>query len=169
MIEKKIGELKLSKIGNLIFIESKLEIGEERSVPLIANTKAYAIENFNKDSIYIYDSPPGTSCPVIEAVKDTDLVILVTEPTPFGFHDFKIAIETLELLNNKFVVVLNKYGIGNNDVEDYCKKRSIPIIAKIEADKDIAEKYSSGKLIYPTNEKFKIEINKIAEYIKKLN
>lgn len=168
MSKIKIGEMRISKIGNLNLIESRLNIGEERAVPLIADTKSYANNNFNTKSISIYDSPPGTSCPVIETVKGSDLVILVTEPTPFGFHDLKLAIETLELLKQKFVVVINKDGIGNDNVENYCKKNNIPIIAKIKADKEIAKLYSKGEFIYKTNKEFKTEIIKIAKYIDSL-
>ena len=160
MIPKKIGDLKQYKINNLNFIESRLVIGEEQAVPLIKQTQKYTDENFS-DSIKIFDSPPGTSCPVIEAVKDADFVILITEPTPFGLNDLKLAVETVRELGNKFGVVINRYGIGNNDVIEYCNSENIPIIAKILNSRKIAELYSGGQLLYD-------EIPEVAEELKKI-
>jgi len=160
MIPKKIGDLKQYKINNLNFIESRLVIGEEQAVPLIKQTQKYTDENFS-DSIKIFDSPPGTSCPVIEAVKDADFVILITEPTPFGLNDLKLAVETVRELGNKFGVVINRYGIGNNDVIEYCNSENIPIIAKIPNSRKIAELYSDGQLLYD-------EIPEVAEELKKI-
>lgn len=164
MKKKKVGDLSYYKIYNLNFIESRLIIGEEQVVPLIKQTIEYVDLNF-KDYIKIFDSPPGTSCPVIEAVKDADFVILITEPTPFGLNDLKLAVETVRELNKKFAVVINRYGTGNNNVELYCKKEDIPIIAKIPDKREIAELYSRGKLLYNKIPAVKEELNKIKEYL----
>ena len=148
MIPQKMGELRHFQNSHLSFVESRLDIGQEQATPLIAQTKKYIDEYFSKDFIKIYDSPPGTSCPVIEAVKDSDFIILVTEPTPFGLHDLKLAVETVRELNKKFGVVINRYGIGNNEVFKYCRQENIPVLAKIPNDRHIAELYSRGELIY---------------------
>lgn len=164
MKEKKIGDLSHYKVENLDFIESRLIIGEEQAVPLIKQAIDYTDENFS-GSIKIFDSPPGTSCPVIEVVKDTDFVILITEPTPFGLNDLKLAVETVRELNKKFGVVINRFGTGNNNVELYCEKENIPIIAKIPDKREIAELYSKGKLLYNKIPEVKEELNKIKEYL----
>lgn len=164
MKEKKIGDLSHYKVENLDFIESRLIIGEEQAVPLIKQAIDYTDENFS-GSIKIFDSPPGTSCPVIEVVKDTDFVILITEPTPFGLNDLKLAVETVRELNKKFGVVINRFGTGNNNVELYCEKENIPIIAKIPDKREIAELYSKGKLLYNKIPEVKKELNKIKEYL----
>ncbi len=163
MKEKKIGDLSHFKAGNLDFIESKLMIGEEQAVPLIKQTIKYTDSNF--DGIQIFDSPPGTSCPVIEAVKDADFVILVTEPTPFGLNDLKLAVETVRELEKKFGVVINRYGIGNNDVTEYCNNENIPILAKIPNSRKIAELYSKGELLYNSIPEVKEELIKIKDFI----
>ncbi len=168
MSQKKIGELKYFENEKISFIEAKLSIGEEQAVPLIKQTNDFIKENFKNHQIYIYDSPPGTSCPVIETTKNVDLIILVTEPTPFGFHDLKLAVDTMEELDKEFAVVINKYGIGNNDVENYCKSNGIDIIAKIPNDKKIAELYSNGKLLFENIPEVKNELEKIRKYILKL-
>ncbi len=148
MVPQKMGELKHFNHENISFVESRLDIGQEQAVPLIAQTKKYIDKLSTNDAIEIYDAPPGTSCPVIEAVRDADFVILVTEPTPFGLHDLKLAVDTMRALNKPFGVVLNRHGIGNNDVLDYCRDEDISVLALIPNDRRIAELYSRGELIY---------------------
>ena len=169
MIPKKMGELKHYKLSSMDFVESKLIIGEEQAVPLIKQTLKYVDENFPKNYLKIFDSPPGTSCPVIEATKDADLVLLVTEPTLFGLNDLKLAVETMNLLHKKMGVIINRYGLGNHDVEQYCEENKIPIIAKIPNMRKIAELYSSGKLVYSEIEEVKIQFENISDFILKNN
>ncbi len=165
MVPYKMGELKHFRKGNLSFIESRLVIGEEQAVPLIAQTNKYIDERFTGDAIKIYDAPPGTSCPVIEATKNADFVILVTEPTPFGLHDLRLAVETMKELNKEFGVVVNRYGTGNDEVLAYCNEENIPVIAKIPNSSAIAILYSKGRLIYPEVPDFKKQLEKVKQYI----
>ncbi len=165
MIKQRMGQLKQYKNGNISFIESRLDIGQEQAVPLIAQTNDYVDKTFSRDIIKIFDAPPGTSCPVIEATKNADFVILVTEPTPFGLHDMKLAIETMKELKKDFGVVINRYGIGNNDVVNYCEKDNIPILAKIPNSRKVAELYSKGELVYTELSEVKQELQKIRNYI----
>jgi len=186
MIAKKMGELKHFKTDTFDFIESRLTIGEEQAVPLIKQTLKYVdeifnsdkfnltnenksneeIDEFSQDIIKIYDSPPGTSCPVMEATKDADYIILITEPTPFGYNDLVLAIETMQELKKDFGVVINRYGIGNNDIEKYCEKHNIPILAKIPNKREIAELYSKGELLWDKIPEVKEELGKIVSYLK---
>lgn len=166
MIRQRMGDLKQFSEKQITFIESRLDIGQEQAVPLIGQTIQYIEENFPINRLKIYDAPPGTSCPVIEATKDADFIILVTEPTPFGLHDLKLAAETVQELNKPFVVVVNRYGLGDEKVFDYCKENKIPIIARIPNLRKIAEIYSRGELIYKQVPEFKDELVKIRDYIK---
>ncbi|MFO7829548.1 MAG: ATP-binding protein [Bacteroidales bacterium] len=166
MVKQRMGELKQFSENNLSFIESRLDIGQEQAVPLIGQTIQYIKEKFPDNTLKIYDAPPGTSCPVIEATKDADFIILITEPTPFGLHDLKLAVETVQELNKPFAVVVNRYGLGDDKVLDYCKENEIPIIAKIPNQREIAEIYSRGELIYKQVPEFKEELIKIRDYIK---
>ena len=165
MIPQKMGELKHFKNGNLEFVESRLEIGQEQAVPLISQTKEYVEKSIPNLTVKIFDSPPGTSCPVIEATKNSDFVILVTEPTPFGLHDLKLAVETMRELKMKFGVVLNRYGIGNDDVIDYCRKENIDLLAKIPNERRIAELYSRGELLFNQIPEVKEELENIMSFI----
>ena len=167
MIPKKMGELKHYKSGNLDFIESKLIIGEEQAVPLIKQTLDYVDENFQKKIIKIFDAPPGTSCPVIEATKDADLILLVTEPTPFGLHDLILAIDTMKELKKEMGVIINRFGIGDANVEKYCEEHDIPIIAKIPNMRKIAEIYSEGNLIYTRIPEVRTQLENIISFISK--
>ena len=150
MVPHKMGELRFFQNGSLSIIESRLDIGQEQAVPLIKQTHEFVDAHFGDHTIQIFDSPPGTSCPVMEAVKPADFVILVTEPTPFGLHDLTIAVETMRELKKEFGVVVNRYGIGNDDVLQYCNYETIPVLATIPNDRRIAELYAKGELLYKT-------------------
>ena len=163
-----MGQLKQIKKEKLNFIESRLDIGQEQAVPLIGQTLEYIDQNFPKETIKLLDSPPGTSCPVIEATKDADFIILVTEPTPFGMHDLRLAIETMQSLNKEFGVVINRDGIGTNDIDNYCTENNIPILARIPNSKKLAEIYSKGELTYKKFPAFENELQKIKTYITNL-
>ena len=169
MIPEKMGELREFQAGKLTFVESKLDIGQEQAVPLIEQTVRYVDEKHNAVDLKIFDSPPGTSCPVIEATKDADLVILVTEPTPFGLHDLKLAVETMRELKKHFVVIINRYGIGNDDVVDYCNAENITIVARIPNSKAIASSYSRGDLLYSAFPEFRSQLDHVVDYIDNLN
>jgi MinD superfamily P-loop ATPase len=166
MIPERMGESVLFERGKLTFLESRLDIGQEQAVPLIAQTKEYVDANLADRCIRIYDAPPGTSCPVIEAAKDADFVILVTEPTPFGLNDLKLAVETMIDLKKDFAVVINRDGIGNSEVAEYCRKEGIRLLASLPNDRRAAELYSRGEAIYPVLPAFKCELEKIAAHIR---
>jgi len=133
----------LGKADTVDFVSGKLRIGYVRAPSLIKQVKKYIKQN----QPTIIDVPPGTSCPVVEAVKNADFVLLVTEPTPFGLNDLKLAVELTREMNIPFAVVINRYDIGNDEVEKYCKAESIDIIMKLPDDRRIAEAYSTGKMI----------------------
>jgi len=165
MIPQKMGELKHFQTSNFNFVESRLDIGQEQAVPLIAQTLDYLKNNFSEETIFLLDSPPGTSCPVIEVTKNADFVILITEPTPFGFHDLILAVETMQELNRDFAVVINRHGIGNSEVLDYCEHNGIDVLAKLPNDRRIATLYSRGELVYKKVPEFASELKKIADYV----
>ncbi len=148
MGKHKIGEIRHVENINSILIEGKLQIGEEQAVPLIRQTRQYAVNYFSNAEIQIYDCPPGNSCPVVAAVEEADYVLLVTEPTPFGLNDLKIAVETMENLGKRIGVVINRDGTGNNEVEKFCTNKQIEVVGKILYDRRIAESYARGELVF---------------------
>jgi MinD superfamily P-loop ATPase len=138
--ERELGVLEQGNSGSIDFIQGRLRIGEAMSPPLIRTVK----KSLDPHKTVIIDAPPGTSCPVIAAVKNSDFVILVTEPTPFGLHDLTLAVEMIRALGLKFGVVINRSDIGNDAVLTYCEHEQIPILMQIKNDRRIAEAYSRG-------------------------
>lgn len=169
MQPKQMGELRHIKTGDLDFVESRLMISEEQAVPLIRQTVDYVEEKFSAAIVKIFDSPPGTSCPVIEATRRADLVILVTEPTPFGLHDLQLAVETVRQLGKEFVVVLNRHGIGDDQVERYCDAQNILLAARIPNNRHIAEACAAGKLLYRDIPEVAAAVDTIARLIRSRN
>lgn len=163
-----MGTMSQYRCDSLDFVEGRLAIGQEQAVPLIADTLRFLNSQYDQSYLQILDSPPGTSCPVIKASSQADLVILISEPTPFGLHDLKLACETMREIGKSFVVVINRMGIGNDDLQKFCLEHAIPIIAKIPNDRYVAELYSAGKLIYPHHPEFTMELTKIHQYLKGL-
>jgi len=149
------------------FDYGELIVGEELSTPIISTLKEQIDEE--KDYV-IFDSPPGSACPMVEAVIDVDYVIVVAEPTPFGLSDMKVVVETLYQLNKKFGVIINKEGIGNEELENYCREKGIAILFRIPFDMKIAKSYSVGNNLLKTfpewKGKFQKIIKEIAEEVK---
>ena len=110
--------------GRVTFLQGKLNVGEAMAPPVIRAVLAAA----PKDGTVVIDAPPGTSCPVIESVKTADVVLLVTEPTPFGLNDLKLAVEMVRELGVPFGVAVNRAGIGDNAVFEYCASERIPVL-----------------------------------------
>ena len=138
---REIGVLETGKAGKIDFVHGRLRVGEAMSPPLIRAVKKHALP----DRINIIDSPPGTSCPVIAALKDSDFIVLVTEPTPFGLHDLTLAVETVREMGRPFGVVINRADVGDERVHDYCETEGIELLLEIPDDRRIAEAYSRGQ------------------------
>jgi MinD superfamily P-loop ATPase len=142
-INKRIGVVETVQAGNITLIQGRLDVGVAMAPPLIRAVK----DRLQDDLPAILDAPPGTSCPVIATLRVTDFVVLVTEPTPFGLHDLKLAVDMVRELGISFGVVINRVGIGDNRVHNYCTEQNIPVILEIPDDRRIAEAYSRGELI----------------------
>lgn len=139
-LSRTIGTLETGRAGAIRFVQGLLNVGEAMSPPVIRAVKSTASEA----ELVIVDAPPGTSCPVIEAVRGADFVVLVTEPTPFGFHDLKLAVEMVRALKLPFGVVLNRVGLGGTETRPYCTAQRISILQEIPDDRKLAEAYSRG-------------------------
>ncbi|MBM9614230.1 ATP-binding protein [Desulfobulbus rhabdoformis] len=142
-VGRELGVLNFGNRDGIRFINGLMRVGEAMSPPLIKQVRA----NANPDKITLIDAPPGTSCPVIAAMNDTDFVLLVTEPTPFGLHDLKLAVEAVKLLGIPAGLVVNRADLGTDDVYRYAEQENLPILLSIPFDRRIAEAYSRGKLI----------------------
>ncbi|MBN1823009.1 MAG: ATP-binding protein [Endomicrobiales bacterium] len=137
---KEIGVVESGRCGDLLFVHGKLKIGEVMAPPLVRQVKRHA----DSGRTVIIDAPPGTSCPVIAAVKGSDYCVLVTEPTPFGLNDLGLAVEVLKKLGIPFGVVINRSDIGDDKTEAFCRNEGVSVLMRIPFDKDIAVLYSKG-------------------------
>ena len=130
-----------SGLSNVIgFVQGKLTVGEAMPTPVIREVK----EQASQDGIVIIDVSPGTSCPVVQSIKDSDFCLLVTEPTPFGLNDLILAVETTKKLGIPCGVIINRAGNGDSKVQEYCAQERIPILLAIPLDTSIARLYSRG-------------------------
>ena len=139
-VGKEIGVVESGNSGKIGFIQGKLNVGELAAPRVIVEVK----KHLNQGGLVIIDAPPGTSCPVVEAVKDADFCLLVTEPTSFGLNDLALAVEMTRKLDVPTGVVINRNSIGDHRVEEYCLKEGIPILLRIPLDIEIARLYSRG-------------------------
>jgi MinD superfamily P-loop ATPase len=140
---KRIGVVESGRAGDIQFIHGRLDIGQAMSPPLIRALK----KGMDSGRTVIIDAPPGTSCPVVEALKKSDFCLLVTEPTPFGRHDLELAAGAAKEMNIPCGVVINRAALGNGDgeVREYCAREGIPVLMSVPFDRKIAEAYSRGR------------------------
>jgi MinD superfamily P-loop ATPase len=142
-VERRIGVIQETQARNIRLITGRLDVGGVMSPPLIRAVK----DRIQKGMTAVIDAPPGTSCPVIASVRGADFVLLVTEPTPFGLHDLRLAADMVREVGIPFGVAVNRIGIGDDRVHRYCREEGIPILLEIPDDRRIAEAYSRGELI----------------------
>jgi len=140
---RELGEIERGRKDHIDFVHGRLRVGEAMSPPLIRKVRSFVLP----DKTNIIDAPPGTSCPVIAAMKDVDFVLMVTEPTPFGLHDLKLAVEAAKLLDVPRGLVINRSDMGDNRLKEYAAIESLPILMEIPFDRRIAEIYSRGDLM----------------------
>jgi MinD superfamily P-loop ATPase len=161
--EREIGIIEKGHRNGLEFVHGKLRIGEAMSPPLIKTVREYT----RPDILTIIDAPPGTSCPVIASMKGADFVLLVTEPTPFGLHDLKLAVGAVRILNIPCGLIINRSDMGDDQVKVFAEREDVPILMEIPFNLRIAEAYSRGEMLVDVmpewKEKFKELYQRIEE------
>ncbi len=146
---RELGEVLWGRVrGEIGLCMGQLRVGEALSPPLMRAVIAQARELALRDGAdLVIDAPPGTSCPAIQAVSPADLIVLVTEPTPFGFHDFRLAHEAFLPLGKPMAVVVNRADLGEEDIHGYCRRLNLPVLAEIPHDRRIARAYAQGTVV----------------------
>lgn len=160
---RKAGMLRTGSAGGAFFADGLLNIGETSPVRLIKAVKALA----PADRDVIIDCPPGTSCPMINAVKGADFCLLVSEPTPFGLSDLKLAVETLEKINIPRALVINRSDLGDGEMESWCLQKGIKVLLKIPFDRAIAEAYSRGETMLEARPEYRGRLVALFDSLKK--
>lgn len=164
------GILERGPAAEMDFAQGTLKIGVAMPVPAIRQLKKWVLPQISLKNgrTIVIDSPPGTSCPVVESMRGSDFVLLVTEPTPFGLHDLRLAVDVARgELNLPVGVVINRDGIGNSDVDAYCEQEGIPIFMRIPHDRRIAEAYSTGTSLVEALPEYRARFLELYESIRK--
>ena len=143
-----IGLLERGYTGDIMFAQGTLDVGEPMAVPVIRELKRWSAVDSVDGGYVILDAPPGASCPVVETMRGADVVLLVTEPTPFGLHDLKVAVQVArDELHLPVAVIINRDGVGDAGVEGYCQAEAIPILLRIPLERTIAEGIAQGQTL----------------------
>jgi MinD superfamily P-loop ATPase len=159
------GTLESGRAGLVDFAQGTLDVGQAMPVPIIRQLKQKYLTR-SDDRVVILDSSPGTSCPVVETMREADFVLMVTEPTPFGLHDLRLAVQVArDELGLPVGVVLNRDGIGDAGVEEYCASEGIPILMRIPLDRRIAEAVSDGKALVEALPEYRPRFVKLYQHI----
>ncbi len=161
---RELGVIEKGHRNGLEFVHGRLRVGEAMSPPLIKKVREYTRPNI----LTIIDAPPGTSCPVIASMTGADFVLLVTEPTPFGLHDLKLAVGAVKILGIPCGLVINRSDIGNDQVKIYAEQENIPVLMEIPFDRSIAEAYSRGKMIVEVIPEWEEKFVKLYHQIKEI-
>ncbi|MDQ1351049.1 MAG: hypothetical protein QG657_1351 [Acidobacteriota bacterium] len=140
---REIGKIRKGNRGSIQFIEGRLNIGQPSAVPLISGITSNYITGEN-GRLYLLDSSPGTACPVVETLKNSDYVLLVTEPTPFGLNDLELAVELVRDMGKKAGIIINKDDERQTLIDDFCRRVQLPILLRIPYSLEIQEAYSRG-------------------------
>lgn len=135
------------------------------AVPIIRQLKAWAKPD--PGQMAILDAPPGTSCPVVETVRGADYLVLVTEPTPFGLHDLRLAVGVAQELGISVGVVINRYGLGDNRVDEFCAQEGLPVLLRIPYDRRIAEAVAQGSVLVRALPEYQAGFERMLENILK--
>lgn len=145
--ERELGDIIWGKAGRVDFIMGRSRVGEAMSPPLMRQVKTKLPDIGPAGADVIIDAPPGVSCPAVNAVMDADAIVLVTEPTPFGVFDLGLAHKAFAPMGKPMGVVVNRAGVGNDEVYRFCRRNGLEIFAEIPYDRAIAEAYAEGRIV----------------------
>jgi MinD superfamily P-loop ATPase len=145
--------------AGLSFARGVLDVGEPMAVPVIRQLKKWAVPR--PGQVVIRDAPPGTSCPVVEAVRGSDYLILVTEPTPFGLHDLRLATQVACELSIPAGIVVNRENGAYPELEDYCADHHLPVLLRIPFERAIAEGIAQGKPLVDIYPKYRDDLQSV--------
>jgi MinD superfamily P-loop ATPase len=143
---RELGEVSWGKAGEVEFYQGVLRVGEAMSPPLMRRVmNQVEVDGLAGRADLIIDAPPGVSCPAVTAVSEADMVLLVTEPTPFGLWDFSLAWEAFSGIDKPMAAVINRAGVGDREVYAFCEEHDLPILAEIPFHRSVAQAYAKGR------------------------
>jgi MinD superfamily P-loop ATPase len=157
-VERRVGVVETLRAGRVTLVQGRLDVGAAMAPPVIRAVKTH----LRPGGTAILDAPPGTSCPVVTAIRGADRVVLVTEPTPFGLHDLTLAVAMVRDLRLPCGVVINRAGIGDDRVHAFCREQGIPVLLEIPDDRRIAEAYARGLTIFDALPEYRVLFRDLA-------
>ncbi|MCA1989134.1 MAG: ATP-binding protein [Desulfarculus sp.] len=167
--QRELGEILWGRAEGVGFLSGRLRVGEAMSPPLMRQVRqalAGLLAGGGRDAII--DAPPGVSCPAVNAVMDADVILLVTEPTPFGLHDLGLAREAFSPLGKPLAVVINRAGLGDDRVREFCRREGLPILAEIPFARQAAEAYARGQVLACASDDYRGLFAKLAQDLRHL-
>jgi len=167
--QRELGEISWGRAGDARFLMGRLRVGEAMSPPLMRQVKDQLNQMLDQaPADVIIDCPPGVSCPAVNSVMDSDLVLLVTEPTPFGFYDFELAWRAFSNLGKPMAAIINRAGVGDRAVYDFCAAHGLPILGEIPFARSAAEAYSKGQVLAQASPELNQAFREIAGRVREL-
>jgi MinD superfamily P-loop ATPase len=143
-VPKRIGTITYATpLPRLILVSGYLDTGNPHAVPVIRAAKSATAS----DNLVIFDASPGTSCPVVETLEGCDVCIMVTESTPFGLHDLRLAVDVADRLGVPSGIVINRSDGRDEATLDFCTNHDLDVIMTIPFDREIAAIQSRGDLL----------------------
>lgn len=161
---REIGTIQIGARGDVEFVSGTMLVGHAMAPPIIRAVKKHIRET----GLTLIDCPPGTACPFVTAVKGCDVLLLVTEPTPFGLHDLTLAVDTARAMGIPFGVVVNRISEPQNRITEYCEREHIPVLLQIPEDRAIAEAYSRGETMLSVRPELRAQLAEIPLQLKEL-
>ncbi len=151
-VSKRVGRVVWGRVGGTLtapasidVVTGELDVGEVKAPTVIRAAKRRS--EVLARPLTILDAPPGTSCSAVHALKGADALVLVTEPTPFGLHDVRLAVELGRALDLPMGVVVNRSGEPYAPLDAFIEAERLPRLASIPFDRRIAEVYAMGELV----------------------
>ncbi len=162
--QREVGQVAAGWVDRVYFRWGRLHLGEARSTPVVKAVKE--LSGAPPLDFVIVDAPPGVACPAVEAMRECDFALLVAEPTRFGLHDLRLAVETVRELALPFGVVLNRAGIGDDRVKRFCAEERVPILLSIPDDRRLAKAGARGEILAATHSPLAANLRMLAAIIR---
>lgn len=160
--QRKIGEIKRGKSGDISVFTGILNVGEASGMPVIQEL----LDGIEEDCPIFIDCPPGCGCATMECVRKSDYCLLVAEPTVFGTQNLEMVYDLIKLFDKPVGVILNKCGDSENPSEAFCLKNEIPIIGRIPFDEKMGLLNSEAKIAAYEDEAYRALFSNLLDRLK---